>query len=132
MMRLPPGEPSTACSRPFGVEHQRRRHRGQRPLARFRAIGHRLAIAFGCEGKIGELVVEQKTVDLDAAAETGLDRTGQGDSIALAIDDRQVGGGRQFRRITVGLRCPREGTLPGRGNAHGSARKSIRRLRRSR
>ena len=52
------------------------------------------------------------------AAKAVLDRGGHGHGIALTVDDRQVAGGRQFRR-TIGAGLGRPGRGAGHGGTHG-------------
>jgi hypothetical protein len=84
------------------VEHHGRRHGAARPLAGFDAVGHRLPFLLRDEGKIGELVVQQETAHHLLAAEGELDGRGHGDSVARAIDDREMAGRDQLRRRVIG------------------------------
>src|SRR4051794_20734938 len=55
------------------------------------------AVHGGREGKIGELIVQKKTGHLDARAEFALDGTGEGDGVALSIDDAEMRGRDRLR-----------------------------------
>jgi hypothetical protein len=53
------------------------------------------------EGKICQLIVEEKATDEEARAEAGLDRRRHRNDVALAVDNGDLAGRRQFGRTPV-------------------------------
>ena len=83
------------------IVDDRRRHRRARSLARLDAIGDRLAVDHRREGKIGQLVVQQKpALRHQAAAERVLDRRRHRHGVAVTVDDGNVRRRRQLELRT--------------------------------
>src|SRR4029079_17969387 len=80
------------------VEHERRRHRAQRPLAALDAIRDRLSAAFGLVVEVVELVVQDEAAGHELAAERALNARRQRHGVAVSVDDREVAPRRPFPR----------------------------------
>ena len=82
---------------PAVVEHDRRRHRAQRPFAALDAVRDGLAAAFGRVVEVRELVVQDETADHELAAERALHARGHRHCVAALVDDREVARRRALR-----------------------------------
>ena len=111
MIVEPPGEPSASNGRPSS-QHDRRRHRAARPLARAGQVRVGRRALGGREVEVGQLVVEQEAAagHDDAVAAGRLDGQRVRHHVAPPVGDGQVGRRRAPRTASRGRRRPRPGS----------------------
>ena len=93
MMRDPPAEPRASTRRAVAVEHDGRRHRGARPLARLDPVGDRLAVRLRAPAqKSVSSLFSRKPRTMIWAPNGASMVVVKADGIAPAVDDAHVAG----------------------------------------